>query len=136
VTTALTPGPVRGVDFVVLPTRDFEAAVSFYGTILGLPRSVYRPDRRYAEFETGNLTLVVIDPPGMDVEGRASRNAVALRVDDVHEWRALLEERGVAFKGETMDSGVCHQAIFADPDGNTLILHHRYAPRTPDAGAG
>jgi len=27
-----------------------------------------------------------------------------------------------------MDSGVCHQAIFTDPDGNPLILHHRYAP--------
>jgi catechol 2,3-dioxygenase-like lactoylglutathione lyase family enzyme len=133
VTTPSTTGPVRGVDFVVLPTRDFEAAVAFYGTTLGLPRSVYRPDRRYAEFETGNLTLMVIDPPGMEVERRASRNAVALRVDDVHEWRALLEERDVAFKGETMDSGVCHQAVFADPDGSILILHHRY---TPHAGRG
>ena len=32
------------------------------------------------------------------------------------------------FLGETIDSGVCHQAIFQDPDGNALILHHRYAP--------
>jgi len=24
---------------------------------------------------------------------------------------------------------VCHQAFFSDPDGNTLILHHRYAPK-------
>lgn len=30
--------------------------------------------------------------------------------------------------GETLDSGVCHQAFFADPDGNLLILHNRYAP--------
>jgi hypothetical protein len=27
-----------------------------------------------------------------------------------------------------VDSGVCHQAIFEDPDGNFLDLHHRYAP--------
>jgi catechol 2,3-dioxygenase-like lactoylglutathione lyase family enzyme len=131
-TTASTPGPVRGVDFVVLPTRDFEAAVTFYGSTLGLHRSVYRPDRQYAEFETGNLTLMVIDPPGLGAENRVSRNAVALRVDDVHEWRTLLEERGVAFAGDTMDTGACHQAFFADPDGNTLILHHRYTPRAPD----
>ena len=33
-----------------------------------------------------------------------------------------------------MDSGVCHWAIFEDPDGNVLDLHHRYAPKsaTPD----
>jgi hypothetical protein len=34
----------------------------------------------------------------------------------------------VSFTGEIIDSGVCHQAIFEDPDGNTLDLHHRYAP--------
>ena len=106
--------------------------MAFYGTTLGLHRSVFRPERSYAEFETGDLTLMVIDPPGMDIDDRASRNAVALRVDDVHEWRALLEERGVAFHGDTMDSGVCH-AFFADPDWNTLILHHHYTPRRPDA---
>lgn len=118
---------VRGVDFAVMPTRDFEAAVQFYGDTLGLRRSVYVPDRKYAEFETGSLTLVVIDPPGMNMEERKSRNAIALRVHDVHASRALLEESGVEFAGETMDTGACHQAFFADPDGNTLILHHRYA---------
>jgi catechol 2,3-dioxygenase-like lactoylglutathione lyase family enzyme len=128
--TAPTSGPVRGVDFVVMPTRDFEAAVEFYGTTLGLQRSVYIPDRQYAEFETGNLTLMVIDPPGMDVGQARGRNPVALRVDDVHDWRSRLEEGGVEFQGDTMDSGVCHQAFFADPDGNRLILHHRYTPRT------
>jgi catechol 2,3-dioxygenase-like lactoylglutathione lyase family enzyme len=120
---------VTGVDFVVMPTRDYETAVAFYGDTLGLRRSIYVPERKYAEFETGNLTLMVIDPPGMTVEEKKSRNAVALRVDDVHESRALLAERGVEFNGETMDSGACHQAFFNDPDGNTLILHHRYTPR-------
>jgi len=24
---------------------------------------------------------------------------------------------------------VCHMAHFADPDGNRLMLHHRYAPK-------
>jgi hypothetical protein len=28
-----------------------------------------------------------------------------------------------------MDSGVCHMAHFRDPDGNALMLHHRYAPK-------
>jgi len=118
---------VRGVDFAVMPTRDFDTAVKFYGDTLGLRQSVYVPDRKYAEFETGNLTLMVIDPPGMDIEERKSRNAIALRVDDVQESRARLEEIGVTFIGDIIDSGVCYQAIFSDPDGNTLILHYRYA---------
>ena len=37
------------------------------------------------------------------------------------------------FMGETIDSGVCHQALFRDPDGNVLDLHHRYAPRADRA---
>ena len=28
---------------------------------------------------------------------------------------------------DTIDSGVCKQAIFQDPDGNALAIHHRYA---------
>ncbi|MGI8749345.1 MAG: VOC family protein [Thermoleophilaceae bacterium] len=123
--------PVTGVDFTMLPTRDFDAAVEFYGTVLGLPCT-----KRYgrvpgAEFETGNLTLVVFD---FSAVGREVANGgpVALRVDDVESARGELESRGVSFIGETMDSGVCHQAFFEDPDGNTLILHHRYAPRDSD----
>ncbi|HEX8688998.1 MAG TPA: hypothetical protein VF729_02020 [Solirubrobacterales bacterium] len=42
--------------------------------------------------------------------------------------RAELESRGVEFKADTLDSGVCHQAFFTDPDGNALPIHHRYAP--------
>jgi hypothetical protein len=28
---------------------------------------------------------------------------------------------------------VCHMALFNDPDGNPLMLHHRYAPRNTQA---
>jgi hypothetical protein len=35
----------------------------------------------------------------------------------------------VEFIADTIDSGVCHMAFFKDPDGNELLLHHRYAPR-------
>jgi predicted enzyme related to lactoylglutathione lyase len=122
---------VTGVDFVGVPTRDLEAAVAFYGQTLGLPCSVHRPDRHFAEFETGNLTLNLMHAEAMGLEHHTVRNAVALHVPDVHEARATLERRGVAFHGETYDTGVCHMAFFADPDGNALMLHHRYAPRTP-----
>jgi predicted enzyme related to lactoylglutathione lyase len=120
---------VSGVDFVSVPTRDLEAAVSFYGSTLGLHRSAHNPERGFAEFETGNLTLSVWNPTAMGMNQQPSPNPVALHVSDVAAARAELEGRGVAFNGETFDTGVCHMAFFADPDGNALMLHHRYAPR-------
>ena len=124
---------VRGVDFVGFPTRDLAAAVSFYGETLGLPRSVYIEERNYAEFETGNLTISVYNPEKMGLEHRVNPNPVALHVDDVASTREALEQRGVSFQGDTFDTGVCHMAFFADPDGNALMLHHRYAPRTTES---
>jgi predicted enzyme related to lactoylglutathione lyase len=131
--TAQAPTVVTGVDFVSVPTRDLERAVAFYGETLGLPRSVYRPERNFAEFETGTVTLSVVDPERIGI-GSFSPNAnhIALHVEDVAVARATLEERGVAFAGDTLDTSVCHMAIFADPDGNALMLHHRYAPRVTE----
>jgi predicted enzyme related to lactoylglutathione lyase len=123
---------VRGVDFVGIPTHDIAAAARFYGEVLGLPRSVYMPDRHFSEYETGNLTLSVYDPEKMGMQHERNPNPVALHVDDVAEARRLLEERGVAFHGDVLDTGVCHMAFFTDPDGNALMLHHRYARRHTD----
>ena len=128
---------VTGVDFVMVPTRDLAAAQEFYGTALGLPRStVYQRGSgpaRGAEFETGNLTLSVVDSEAMGLEYRTNGNPVALHVDDIEAARAELESRGVSFSADTLDTGVCHMAFFQDPDGNALMLHHRYAPREPEA---
>jgi catechol 2,3-dioxygenase-like lactoylglutathione lyase family enzyme len=119
---------VTGVDFVCVPTRDFEAAVRFYGDTLGLPERTRWGDMPAAEFQAGNLTLAVLDLTAFGQEHRPNAAPIALQVDDTYAARARLEEAGVAFSGDVIDSGVCHQAIFADPDGNALILHHRYAP--------
>ncbi len=124
---------VTGVDFVSVPTRDVEAAAAFYGETLGLRRSMYKPERNFAEFETGTVTLSVVNPERMGIgEFRANTNHLALQVEDVATARAELEERGVEFKGDIFDTGVCHMAFFDDPDGNALMLHHRYAPRVPE----
>jgi predicted enzyme related to lactoylglutathione lyase len=126
---------ITGVDFVGIPTHDLELAVEFYGDTLGLHRSKYMPERHHAEFETGNLTLNVMDAEAMGLEHITFRNPIALHVDDVAAARATLEGHGVAFMMDTIDTGVCHMAFFTDPDGNALMLHHRYAPRDTDAGA-
>jgi predicted enzyme related to lactoylglutathione lyase len=77
----------------------------------------------------------VFDPVEMGIgDHQRNPNPIALQVDDVAAARGTLEERGVTFMGDIVDTGVCHMAFFADPDGNALMLHHRYAPRTPDDG--
>ena len=123
---------VTGVDFVPIPTLDIEAAAKFYGETLGLPRAVYYPERNFAEFETGNLTLSLINGEAVGIGHHLNRNAIALHVDDVEAARRTLEERGVEFHGEILDTGVCRMAFFNDPDGNALMLHHRYAPRVTE----
>ena len=120
---------VTGVDFVGCPTKDLTASVEFYGSTVGLPRSVYIKERGYAEFETGNLTLSVYDAEAMGLPHHANPNPIALHVEDVAAARAIAAGARVTFTGETLDTGVCHMAFFADPDGNALMLHHRYAPR-------
>ena len=122
---------VAGVDFVGLPTKDFDQTVRFYGETLGLERSAYVPERGYAEFETGNLTLGILVPGKMGMEHFISRAPIALHVEDMEAARARLTDAGVEFQGETFDTGVCFMSFFADPNGNALMLHHRYAPRTP-----
>ena len=129
---ATTEQLVTGVDFVPFSTQDMDKAVEFYGEILGLRRSVYMPERNYAEFETGNVTFSVVVGEAMGIGHRVNALAVALHVDDVAAARATLEQRGVEFSGDILDTGVCHMAFFADPDGNALMLHHRYAPRVTE----
>lgn len=131
--TNTTDQLITGVDFFALPTHDVKAAAKFYRETLGLRQSVYMPDRNFAEFETGNLTLSLIDAQAMGLEHHPHRHEIALHVDDVEAAREALIERGVSFRGDTLDTGVCHMAFFSDPDGNALMLHHRYAPRHIDA---
>lgn len=120
---------VTGVDFVTVFVKDFDAASEFYDTVLGLRCSAEYGKVPGAEFETGTLTLQVMDAEAIGRKFEPSTHPIALHVDDVATARAELESRGVEFLAETMDSGVCHMAFFEDPSGNTLMLHHRYAPR-------
>lgn len=122
---------VTGTDFVCIPTRNFAAAVEFYGTVLGLPCTVEYDRVPGAEFETGNLTLQIIDSDAIGREFQPHAFPIALQVKDMEAARAELESRGVSFI-HAFDSGVCHNAFFEDPDGNALMLHHRYSPRAAD----
>jgi catechol 2,3-dioxygenase-like lactoylglutathione lyase family enzyme len=116
---------ISRVDFVGIPSRDAERSRAFYVETLGL-----RPDDN-ARFEmwAGDTCFGIWEPERMGATFSPQKNAhPALHVDDVAAACAELEAKGVEFSGEIFDSGVCHMAFFTDPDGNDLMLHHRYAP--------
>ncbi len=117
---------ISGLDFIGIPSRDAERSRAFYVDTLGL-----RPDdhAKY-EFWAGKTCFGIWEPEKFGLPFAPQKNAhPALHVDDVAAERAELEAKGVDFQGDTIDTGVCHMALFTDPDGNDLMLHHRYAPR-------
>jgi catechol 2,3-dioxygenase-like lactoylglutathione lyase family enzyme len=120
---------VEGADYLAVFVTDFPRAAEFYGGTLGLEQSKAYERIPGGEFETGTVTLQVLDAAAIGREFTPSTSPLALRVDDVAAARQELEAQGVEFLGETMDTGVCHQVPFKDPDGNVLMLHRRYAPR-------
>jgi len=116
---------ISKLDFVAIPSRDGERSRTFYGETLGL-----RPDAHAQyEFWAGDTCLGIWEPERLGMPFSPQKNGhLALHVDDVAAARRELEAQGVAFMGETLDTGVCQMAFFTDPDGNDLMLHHRYAP--------
>jgi catechol 2,3-dioxygenase-like lactoylglutathione lyase family enzyme len=120
---------VERTDFVSVPVTDMERSIAFYGETLGLPRA--SETEGWPEFQLGeNVSLYLIDPTNIGREFVGPHTAsVALRVPDVEQARKELEAKGVAFHGDSFDTGVCHMAHFTDPDGNVLMLHRRYEPR-------
>jgi catechol 2,3-dioxygenase-like lactoylglutathione lyase family enzyme len=120
---------VSGTDFICIPVTDIERAREFYSGILGLEFGKQWGEMPGFEYETGNLTIALMQSDAFGQEFAPHTHPVALQVDDVEAARGELEEKGINFAQDTIDSGVCHMAFFADPDGNGLMLHHRYAPK-------
>jgi catechol 2,3-dioxygenase-like lactoylglutathione lyase family enzyme len=117
---------MSNLDFVGIPSTDAERSRGFYVDTLGMRAD----DRARFEIWIGDTCFAIWEPTRFGMEFASQKNAhPAISVDDVAATRAELEAKGVEFSGEILDTGVCHMAFFTDPDGNDLMLHHRYAPR-------
>jgi len=118
---------VTGTDFVTIPITDFETSKAFYRDTLGLAEGKQWGEMPAQEFETGNLTIAIMDPTafGMPFQN-AGGSSVVLQVDDFDSAKAELEAAGVEFVTDKIESPVCYQAYFKDPDGNVLGIHRRF----------
>ena len=125
---------VTGVDFIAIPTQDIERATDFYENTLGLERSkawqMPGTEPMGQEFENGTVTIALFAPEKVGREFAPHKAPIAFHVEDYEAARSELESRGVELT-DTIDSGVCHQAYFDDPDGNSIGIHHRYAEGAP-----
>src|SRR5262245_55573157 len=115
---------VEQVDFISFLTRDIPRAREFYSEVLGL--ELETEGESDMEFRAGQVTLDIFDPSSIGQPFAPSPAGLALRVADVDAARAELEAKGVVFDGETIETSVCRQAWFKDPDGNALMLHRRF----------
>ena len=119
---------VERIDYIRIPVTDMEKATHFYGDVLGLELNPNSPADDWVEYELGNVTLAVMTPHTHDYEfAPLPAGTLAFRVPDVAAAKATLEAAGVQVN-ELWDSGVCQGAGISDPDGNTILLHHRYKP--------
>jgi predicted enzyme related to lactoylglutathione lyase len=117
---------VTRVDYIRVPVDDIDAAVHFYGDVLGLSRNERLDHDDWIEFEASNVTLAVMTPATHDYSfAPLPPSTIALGVPDVAAAKAQLEAAGVEV-GELWDSGVCNGAGLSDPAGNRILLHHRY----------
>ena len=115
---------IQQVDFVSVATRDVGRAVAWYRDVLGLPVSAFAD----CEVEAPNVTLSFWNPEQHGERFVANESGVAFRVADV--GAAVDEARAAGAEVIGIDdTGVCHMGFVRDPDGNVLILHHRYAER-------
>ena len=115
---------ISKLDFVGIPSQDAQRSRQFYVETLGLRGD----DNAESEVWAGETCFAIWEPARQGMPFAPQKNAhPALHVEDVAAARAELEAKGVEFAGETFDTGVCHMALFTDPDGNDLMLHHRYA---------
>jgi catechol 2,3-dioxygenase-like lactoylglutathione lyase family enzyme len=116
---------ITKIDFIGVPSQDADRARDFYRNTLGM-----RPDEK-GDYEqwVGDTCFSIWEPEKQGMPFAPQNNGhIALHVDDVAAARSELEGEGIEFLEETLDTGVCHMALFKDPDGNDLMLHSRYAP--------
>ena len=85
---------VTGVDFIAIPTQDFDRADAFYADVLGLERSKRWGNMPAGEFETGTVTIAIMQSDAFGLEFGHHSHPVAFQVDDVHATREELEEQG------------------------------------------
>ncbi|MBL9207330.1 MAG: VOC family protein [Opitutaceae bacterium] len=119
---------VKEIAFTGYPVTDMPRARAFYEGLLRLvPTTTFEHEgKSWIEYDVGPATLAITN---MAQKWKPSPDgpSVALEVEDFTAAVAAMRTANVTFYVEPMDSSVCWLAVVADPDGNSIALHHRHA---------
>ncbi len=118
---------VTEIAFTGYPVTDMTRARAFYEGVLKLaPAGTWEKDgKAWIEYEVGASALAITNmvPDWKPAPGAGP--AIAFEVADFDGAVAALRAARVKFAVEPVDTGSCHQAVVADPDGNSVAIHHR-----------
>jgi predicted enzyme related to lactoylglutathione lyase len=114
------------IAFTVYPVTDLKRACQFYSGTLGLKESRRWGDdtKAWVEYDIGPGTLAITNF-SEDMKPSQHGGGAALEVDDFDEAIARLKGAGTKFYWDVQDTPVCHMALVADPDGNSIGIHKR-----------
>ena len=103
--------------FAGIPTADFEAAVSWYGRLLGRPPDGFpKPEEAVWHLSSSGSVHVAGDAR------RAGNALVVLLVEDLEPLAERLRGQGIAVPPIDTVPGVVRRITLMDPDGNTVSL--------------
>ena len=114
------------IAFVVYPVTDSKRARRFYeGTLdLATSRVFGNENQGMVEYDIGPGTLAIGWGVGQ-FKPSAGGGCAALEVDDFDAAVSRLRQDNVKFVIKPTETPVCHIAIVADPDGNSVMIHKR-----------
>jgi predicted enzyme related to lactoylglutathione lyase len=125
-------GSLRWPNWIGVVAEDFEAQRRFYGDVLGLRELDAGED--WVQFDMGFPNLFELLHRSDDPQYDRPRFQVGFAVDDIHEARRRLVERGVEAISEIdggLDSGG-YWCYFRDPEGNVFEISQRLGDRWPN----
>jgi predicted enzyme related to lactoylglutathione lyase len=118
---------VRNLRWVGIPTRQYDAMMSFLQDVMGLDINFQDPTT--VEFETTEGDEIQLMAPGDPYFEFFTKNAAGpvplFEVDDVHLARAELVEAGMEILGEMGRDRQWEWLHFRAPDGNLYELGSR-----------
>jgi predicted enzyme related to lactoylglutathione lyase len=82
---------------------------------------------RWIEYAVGGQTIAIASIGSDDWVPSDQGTSVALEMEDFDQAIRELQEAGVKFAMDAMESPVCHMAVVQDPDGNKVVIHERKA---------
>ena len=115
---------VEHVDFVSVLTQDLPRAKRFYTEVLGL--EIETEGESDMELRCGQVTLDIFDPSSIGQPFAPSPAGWRFAWRTSTSRAPSSRRRASQFDGETIETSVCRQAWFKDPDGNALMLHRRF----------